>query len=145
MDWIHKLLGRDRQIVTSIDEFRASQFVQAILSGSNTYGTSGQQLVTVAASNVVRGRILNIHMQNRETAHVTVQFRDGNISGGIIAGPFIINPISERPVKQEELLGRIFTSGINASVISGTYSAGVSVDIGYILEPDPTAAGGYVE
>ena len=138
-------MGQDRHPVSKIDELRATQFITDLLSGADNY-TSGQTLWTVTASNIVRNRPRNIHMHNRETSHVTIVFRDGGITGSIIAGPYIVNPIQAKPIGEDELEGRYFTSSILAIVISGpTYAQGVDINLGYLLEPDPTDPGGYLE
>lgn len=128
-----RVMGQDRALVTPIDRFKASTFLDAILSGASNY-TSGQSLLTVAASNVVRIRPLNFHFQNRETSHMTVLFRDGSITGDRVAGPFILNPTQDRRVPYEDVEGRYFTSGIYAVVLSGTFSAGIEVNIGFVLD-----------
>lgn len=139
-----KALGRDRQLITPLDLFRASDFRTAILSGAANY-TSGQSIYSVVASSIVRLRPLDISMHSRETTHMTVLFRDGGISGAIFAGPYTINPTSQRIVKYDELGGRFALSGVYAVVISGTFVTGIDVTVGFVLEPDPTAAGGYLE
>lgn len=141
---VEKRIGRDRQVVTPIDEFRASQFTAVVLSGADGY-VSGQTVLSVVASSIVRIRVINIHLHNRETANITVLFRDGGITGGVVAGPFRINPTTDRTIPKDELMGRFFLSSIYAVVLSGTYSAGSPLDIGYILEPIPTAVGGWLE
>ena len=142
--YIERGLGQDRQLVTKLDEFRASRSVAALLSGANTY-TSGLAVLSVTASSVVRVRLLNIHLHNREPAHMTVLFRDGSVTGAIVAGPFRINPTQGFTVPIEELQGRYMVSGIYALVLSGTFAQGIDTDIGYLLEPVPSAAGGYLE
>ena len=128
-------LGRDRATVDQMDLFRASEFVQDVLSGANNY-TSGFTLLSGVVSNVARIRPLNIHFQNRETAAMTVVYRDGSITGTIVAGPYIVNPTQDRTIPKENLEGRYFLSGIYAVVISGTFSAGIVNNIGFIIEPD---------
>ena len=139
-----KALGRHRQLVTPIDKFRASDYYSTVLSGSANY-VSGYVILSSVLSSVVRLRPLNIPFQNRETSHMTVVLRDGVISGSIVAGPYILNPQQERIISPEELQGRYFNSSVYAMVISGTYSAGINVNIGFIKEPDPTAVGGLLE
>ena len=131
---LQKALGQNRQVVSLIDEFRASTSVQVILSGAS-YFTSGQTVYSVVTSSVVRIRPLNMHLQNRESSHMTVVFRDGGISGAVVAGPFIVNPIQERVIQYPELAGRFFTSSIYAVVLSGAFAAGISLDVGYVLDP----------
>ena len=128
-----RVMGQDRALVTPIDRFKASTFLDAILSGTDSY-VSGQSLLTVAASNVVRIRPLNFHFQNRETTHMTVLFRDGTVTGGRVVGPFILNPLQDRTIPYDELEGRYFASGIYALVLSGVYSAGIQVNAGYVLD-----------
>ena len=128
-------MARDRAIVDQMDLFRASEFVQDVLSGASNY-TSGFTILSGVVSNVSRIRPLNIHFQNRETAAMTVVYRDGSITGTIVAGPYIVNPTSDRTIKKEDLDGRYFLSGVYAVVLSGTYSAGIVNNIGYIIEPD---------
>ena len=128
-------LGRDRTIVDQIDLLRASEFVSDVLSGASNY-TSGFALLAMVLSNVARIRPLNIHFQNRETSAMTVVYRDGSITGAIVAGPYIINPTQDRTIKKEDLEGRYFLSGIYPVVISGTFSAGIVNNIGFIIEPD---------
>ena len=143
---VNKALGEDRQLLTPLDALRGSEFIQGILSGTGAYTCgSGVGLYTVAASNIIRGRLLNIHMYNRETAHVTVVYRDGSITGSIFAGPYVINPTSERTITREELDGRRFFSGIHAVVISGSFVTGIDFDIGWIQDPVPTDPGGLLE
>ena len=131
----NQAMGRDRAIVDQMDLFRASEFVQDVLSGTNNY-TSGFAMLAMVASNVARIRLLNIHFQNRETAAMTVVYRDGSITGTIVAGPYIINPTQDRTIPKENLDGRYFLSGIYPVVISGTFSAGIVNNIGYIIDPD---------
>ena len=128
-------MGRDRAIIDQMDLFRASEFVQDVLSGTNNY-TSGFTILSGVLSNVARIRPLSIHFQNRETAAMTVVYRDGSITGTIVAGPYIINPTSDRTIPEENLRGRYFLSGVYAVVLSGTFSAGIVNNIGYIIEPD---------
>ena len=127
-------IGLDRNIVTQIDQFRASEFINDVISGSTNY-TSGFALLTITTSNVAKIRPLNIHLQNRETAAMTIVFRDGGITGGVVVGPTIINPTSERDILQEALQGRSFVSSIYPVVISGTYGQGIPINIGFIVEP----------
>ena len=143
-EMLQKKLGADRQIVTEIDLFRASTFTQVILSGANNY-TSGQTVLNVTASSIVIMRPLNIHFQNRETAMMTVVFRDGSITGGIVAGPYVVNGQQDRTIEYAKLMGRRFLSGIYAVVLSGAFSQGIVLNIGYVLEPNPNAQGGYLE
>ena len=128
-------MGRDRAIVDQMDLFRAAEFVQDVLSGANNY-TSGFTILSGVLSNVARIKLLNIHFQNRETAAMTVVYRDGSITGTIVAGPFIINPTQDRTIPEENLRGRYFVSGIYAVVLSGTFSAGIVNNVGYIIEPE---------
>lgn len=128
-------IGRDRAIVTEIDQFRASEFVGVRISGANNY-TSGFSLLAMVASNVARIRPMNIHMQNAETAAMTILFRDGSITGDIVAGPYILNPTQDRTITKDNLLGRFFLSAIYPVVISGTFAAGIQTNIGYIIDPD---------
>ena len=127
-------IGLDRQIVTQIDQFRASEFINDVISGANNY-TSGFALLTITTSNLAKIRPFNIHFQNRETAAMTVLFRDGGITGGVVAGPYILNPTQDRTISPENLQGRSFLSSIYAVVISGTYTQGIPVNIGFIIEP----------
>ena len=126
-------IGLDRNIVTKIDQFRASEFINDVISGSTNY-TSGFALLTITTSNVAKIRPLNIHFQNRETSAMTVVFRDGGITGGVVAGPYIINPTSQKTVLQEELQGRSFVSSIYTVVISGVFGQGIPINIGFIIE-----------
>lgn len=137
-------LGDNRQYVSILEVLRASRMVSVVLSGGNSY-TSGQSLLSVTASSVVIGRPLNIHFHNRETSHMTVVFRDGGISGSIFAGPYKILPETQLEIALDKLVGRRFTSGIYAVVISGTYSAGIDVNLGYLFEPSPVDVGGFPE
>ena len=140
---LQQALGENRQIVDNIDQFRAANFYSVVLSGASNY-TSGQAVLSVVASSVVRIRPLDFHLQNRETSHMTVVFRDGGITGSIVAGPYIVNPIAHLTLTEDMLRGRRFVSGIYAVVISGTFSAGIQLNGGYVLEPDPNAVGGYL-
>ena len=128
-------MGRDRAIVDQMDLFRASEFINDVLSGASNY-TSGFTLLSGVVSNVARIRLLNIHFQNRESAAMTVVYRDGSITGNIVAGPYIINPTQDRTIPKENLDGRYFLSGVYAVVISGTFSAGIVNNIGFIVDPD---------
>lgn len=128
-------MGRDRAIVTQMDLFRASEFVSDVLSGTNNY-VSGFNLLSGVQSNVARIRPIAISFQNRETAAMTVLYRDGSITGTIVAGPFIINPTSDRTIPEENLRGRYFLSSVYAVVISGTFSAGIVNQFSFIIEPD---------
>lgn len=141
---IVKQIGEFRQLVAPIDLFRAANFTRNILSGANNY-TSGQSLVTVTASSVVRIKPVMVHIQNRETTHMTILFRDGSITGTVVAGPYFVTPLSERSVTADQMLGLRFVSGIYAVVISGAFSAGIQTAIGYVLEPNPNDVGGYIE
>lgn len=142
---VQKALGEDRQLLTPLDELRGSEFITGIISGANNY-VSGIALYTVAASNIIRGRPLNMQMHNRETAHVTIVYRDGSITGDIFAGPYTINPASQRAVTRDELDGRRFLSGVYAVVISGpTFAQGIDYNIGWIQDPVPTDPGGFLE
>lgn len=128
-------MGRDRAIVTQMDLFRASEFVQDVLSGASNY-TSGFNLLSGVLSNVARIRPIGVGFQNRETAAMTVLFRDGGITGTIVAGPYILNPTQDRHIPRENLEGRYFLSSVYAVVISGTYSAGIVTQFAFIIEPD---------
>ena len=130
---LNKALGADRAIVTQIDQLRASDFLSAVLSGSNNY-TSGQNLSGIVSGNVVKLRPMNIHHQNRESSAMTVVYRDGGITGTIVCGPYIINPTQTLPIAEPDLRGRYFLSGVYAVVISGTFAAGIQVNMGFILE-----------
>lgn len=142
--YIQKAMARNRELVTPIDLLRGSDFTRAVLSGANNY-TSGQSLQTVAVSNVVAIRPILIHLQSRETTPMTVLFRDGSITGTVVAGPYVLNPIQERVIPTEQLLGMRFTSGIYAVVISGVFGAGIQTYVGYVNDPDPNAVGGLIE
>lgn len=141
---INKAMGRNRELLSPIDLLRGSDYTRAVVSGANGY-VSGQSLQTIAISNVAFIRPVLIHLQNRETTPMTILFRDGGITGAVVAGPYLLNPIQERVVTAEQLLGMRFTSGIYAVVISGTFSQGIQTLIGYVTDPDYNAAGGYIE
>jgi len=128
-------IGMDRQIVTAMDQFRASEFVSDRVSGANNY-TSGYNLLSVVTSNVGRIRPLNISIQNAEAAAATLVFRDGALTGTVVAGPYIVNAGQERHIEPTALRGRYFSSSIYVSVASGTFAAGIEVQVGYIIEPD---------
>ena len=98
---VNKLMGEFRQLVTPMDLFRAANFTRNILSGASNY-TSGQSLLTVAASNVSRIKPVMVHIQNRETTHMTILFRDGSITGTVVAGPYFVTPLSEREVTEDK-------------------------------------------
>ena len=127
-------LGLDRNIVTQMDQFRASEFVNDVISGSTNY-TSGFALLTITTSNVAKIRPLNIHMQNRETSAMTIVFRDGGITGGVVVGPYIVNPTQDRDILETSLRGRSFLSSIYPVVISGTYGQGIPINIAFLIEP----------
>lgn len=133
-EFLTKKMGPDGVIVTEMDLFRAGNAFAAVLSGANNY-TSGQAVYSIVASSVVRQRLLNVHFHNRETSHMTVVFRDGSISGTLLGGPWVVNPTTGRDIPYEELAGRRFLSGVYAVVISGTFSAGIDVNVGYVLDP----------
>lgn len=137
-------IGTDRQLVTPIDEFRAAEYTSAVLSGTANY-VSGQTLLSITASNVVRMRLDHVHFHNRESGGRTIVFRDGGIAGNIIGGPWTINPIQERTIPPWMLKGHYALSSFYAVVISGTFTAGIDVTIGFINEPDPTNVGGLLE
>ncbi len=142
---VRKALGQNRQTVQALDELRASQALAAVISGATNY-TSGQTLWTVVASSVVRFRPVNLHINNRESSWLSLTFRDGGITGAVVAGPFRVNPVQDRTIAETELRGRYFVSSLYAVVVSGpAYAAGIDIDIGYWLEPSPVAAGGFLE
>ena len=126
-------IGLNRDIVTKIDEFRASEFINDVISGTNNY-TSGFALLTITTSNVAKIRPYSIHLQNRETSHMTIVFRDGGITGGVVVGPYIINPTQHFDILKEQLQGRSFVSSIYPVVISGTFGQGIPINIGFIIE-----------
>ncbi len=142
---VRKALWQNRQTVQAMDELRATQALAAVLSGATNY-TSGQTLWTVVASSIVRFRAINVHANNRESSWISFVLRDGGITGAVVAGPFRVNPVQDRTIPDTELRGRYFVSSVYAVVISGpAYAAGIDIDLGYILEPSPVAAGGYLE
>ena len=126
-------IGLDRNIVTKIDQFRASEFINDVISGSTNY-TSGFALLTITTSNVAKIRPYNIHLQNRETSAMTIVFRDGGITGGVVVGPYIINPTQHLDIEPQQLQGRSFVSSIYPVVISGTYGQGIPINIAFIVE-----------
>lgn len=145
MSDLERRLGENGQLVTPLDELRAATQFTVVLSGANSY-VSGRALYAIVTSSIVIGRPVKIHMLNQESAHATIIFRDGGVTGPIIAGSYRINPISERTITKDELLGSRFTSGVYAVVISGpAFSQGILLTFGYLLEPNPTNPGGGLE
>lgn len=138
-----KAVGQDRQIVSVMDPFRASQFFSTALSGGNNY-TSGYIIASAIASSFTRWRPMSLHFQNRESTSMTVLLHDGALANPV-AGPFILNPNQERVVTEDQLRGRFFLSGVYAVVLSGSFLAGITLDMGYVKEPLPTSLGGYLE
>lgn len=137
--------GRDSQLVSPIDELRAEEYASAILSGAANY-TSGQAIVTVAASNIVRLRPVRVTLFNNESGVRAVVLRDGVLSGSaILGGPWQLNGIQGQTIPYSELRGAYAVSGLALYVISGSFSAGINATIGYIVEADPTAPGGMIE
>jgi len=134
-------LGRDRQWVDPIDQFRAGDYTSEILSGTDNY-VSGMYILSAIASNAIRERLTKVHVLNRETNPMVLVFRDGGIAGNIIGGPWTFAQLQDRTITQEELAGAYAVSGIYAVVISGTFSAGMMVTVGRVAEPDPTDVGG---
>ena len=132
-----RLIGKDRALVTPMDELRASDFgIGTINSGGNV---SGGGLTIRAVSGPTRLRILNADLWNQEGGWVEVEFRDGGFAGGRVLGPFQALSRTSLPIPQEQLQGRYFTSGIHAIVLSGwvaqPLSNGVKVNISWIAEP----------
>ena len=143
---IARRLGDNGQLVTPLDELRAAKATGiGVISGANTY-LSGLAVYAIVASSIVIGRPMGMHIFNRESSHITIVFRDGGISGAIFAGPYKVNPIAERTIKPDELIGARFTSGAYVLVISGpAFSQGILLDFRYLLEPNPTHPGGGLE
>ena len=128
-----QVYGEHNNLVTPYDIFKASNFATDVISGANNY-TSGYNFLSGTLSNVVRIRPINISFQNRETGAMTIVFRDGSITGAIVAGPFIVNATQDRSVVGDALLGRFFQSSIYAVVLSGTFGQGIVTTIGYVLD-----------
>jgi hypothetical protein len=140
-----RAIGLNRQYVTPLDIIRGSEFISGVFSGAASY-VSGFSIYSGIASNIIKGRIQNVHFMNNESATATILFRDGSITGAIIGGPWQVNTIAERDVLPNMLRGMYFTSGLYMMVISGpTYSRGINYRVGWIQDPDPSHPGGLIQ
>ena len=133
-----RLLGQDRQLVTPMDELRASDFaVGSLASGAHL---SGGGVTLRAVSGPVIIRPMNAAFYNLENAFYEIEFRDGGFLGARVLGPYRVLAYGEKRLAQEELLGHRFTSSVYLMVISGsvatmTSGAGIRADMGFIQEP----------
>lgn len=131
---IKELVGREW--VSPINVFRASSSATGVAESGATGAASGSlSLVDVPSSNLEMLRLINAEWHNREDNWVTVELRDGSVSGPRLAGPITINAQSRFVVKPDELLGRGALSGIDAVVISGNVSQGVVATVAWASEP----------
>ena len=133
-----RVLGQDRQLVTPIDQLRASDFaVGSLASGAHL---SGGGVTLRAVSGPVIIRPMNVELYNLESVFYEVEYRDGGFLGGRVLGPYRILPYGEKRLAQEELMGHRFTSSVYLMVISGaaatmTSGAGIRAGMGFIQEP----------
>ena len=136
-----KLVGRE--LLTPLDTFRGTSNASITLNSGATILTSAtQDVVAVTLSNLAAIRMLNIHMVNNErTAWMTIEFRDGTFLGRRLAGPFTIQPASERFIEPHYLVGRAALSSIAAVVRSAgipsgqpPVSNGVVINLGFTME-----------
>lgn len=132
-----RVLGKDRALVTPIDELRAGDFgVGTINSGGVV---SGGGLTLRAVSSPSRLRVLNADVYNNDGGWLEVEFRDGGFAGGRVLGPFKVLSRDQFSVPQDQLKGRYFTSSIYAMILSGwvaqPLSNGVKVNVSFIAEP----------
>lgn len=140
-----KQLHPDRRLVSPLDDLRGGDFrVGTLISGavvSNALSilSGGGQLYNVVASSVVKMRLLNIEMFNNEPGWIEVEFRDGIWTGGRVAGPYHLLPLTGTTIPENALKGRHFTSGIFVAVLSGyaaqPLSNGVKINIGVVHDP----------
>ena len=138
-------IGRDRELVLPVDQFRASDFrAGLIISGavaSNQLDvlSGGGRLYAVTTSSVVRVRPLNLELWNNEAGWVEVEVRDGGTNGGRVLGPYLLTSRSEKRIPAEDLQGKNFTSSVHLQVLSGwvaqPLSNGLKVNLGFVLEP----------
>lgn len=135
-----KQLGLNRNFITPADQFRGSDFAQGtMLSG----GISGvvASINLKAVSGPERLRLLNVDLQQFDvTTWLLIELRDGNIAAGTpIAGPWLVQPASERHIGPDELRGRYAVSSITAVVVSGgagsPLSTGLRVKLSYLVDP----------
>lgn len=136
---ILKQLGPNRELLTPMEVFRASDFrVGTIESGAHL---SGRGLTLYQVSSPVKVKLLNVELFNAEAGWIEVEFRDGGFQGGRVLGPYRLNLYSNLRLPYEDVLGRTFTSSIYAMIRSG-YTAnpinsgfGVLVNASICLEP----------
>lgn len=140
-----KHLHPDRRLVSPLDELRGGDFhvgtliSGAVLSNGLSILSGGGQLYNVVASSVVKIRLLGIEMFNNEAGWIEVEFRDGIWTGGRVAGPYHLLPLTRTSIPETELKGRYVTSGIFVAVLSGyaaqPLSNGVKINVGVIHDP----------
>lgn len=145
VETVPQRLHPDRKLVSPLDDLRGGDFhVGTIISGavlSNNLDilSGGGDLYSVVASSVIRVRLLNIEMFNNEPGWIEVEFRDGMWTGGRVAGPYHLLPLSRQAVPENELKGRYVTSGIFVAVLSGyaaqPLSNGIKVNVGVVHDP----------
>ena len=133
-------LGLNGSLITPADTFRGLDFaVGTVLSGGGYSGSIGS-LNLKPVSGPERLRLYNLDLHQLDvTTWLLVELRDGNISGGgLIAGPWIVPPASERHIGPEELAGRYAVSSIAVHVVSGgaanPLSTGLRTKVSYFVE-----------
>lgn len=133
-------IGLNRNLITPADQFRGLDFAQGtVLSGGFSGSVASLNLKPVSGPE--RIRLYNVDFYQFDAATwVLVELRDGNVAGGTpIAGPWIIQPGSERHIPLAELAGRYAVSSVTVVVVSGgaaaPLSTGMRVKIGYFVDP----------
>lgn len=126
---------------TPYDLFRASSSATGQAQSAHTILTSaGVSLVAVGASNQVRLKMLNLQLRNNQNQWLTVEIRDGLITGLRLFGPVTINPGSDLKFGPDDLMGRGATSAIIMQIVSGAVtgvtmvSGGVIATVGFVPE-----------
>lgn len=119
----------ERELKTPTAIFDAAQFANGtFLSG---HLTSGLSLVSVASP--VKLRLLNISMFNKDVGFVSLEFRDGSVTGNLVSGPFKVLGDSEKRISYDECLGQYFTSGIHICHTSGFSHSATPVSNGIVV------------
>lgn len=138
-------LHPDRKLVTPMDQFTGGDFLTglvisgAIASNNRDVLSGGGILQSVVSGSVVKVRPVNIEMRNEDSGWMEVEFRDGGWTGGRVAGPYTLQPKSERTILGDQLVGKYFTSSVFLAVLSGytgqPLANGIKVNMGFVKEP----------